>query len=242
MKRARLLRYARFQLNDYVIERGLLVLLLSVFNLLAPAISIRDIPRAHRFLTPVSPIAPEISIIFASLILVGVLFSSQEIVSRTRKLGYYRLLLAKPVSPVAFYTQLFIVHLLGFVLLISAVTAVFSLIALPLPLARITALAALAYVLLGGVGFLLSVFFNHDSIALIVVFAVSLLAKNYATEYAGIGPKLTNLLLPVDHVAALKPMLIGGPVDSADVLWVLIYGLTAVIAGIIALRYTQLAD
>jgi hypothetical protein len=126
-------------------------------------------------------------------------------------------------------------------MLISMVAALFSLAAIPVPLGRIAILVCLAFVLFGGVGFLISAFFNFDSVILIALVALSLLGKSFAPA-TGVRAKLANLLLPVDHLSALKPLILGGGVAANDVAWVVGYGLTAFILGLLAVRYSQLAD
>lgn len=242
MKRARLLRYSAWQMKDYAIERGIMVAILAVLNMTGPIFSIRDLDPAERVIAPGSPVAMQIVVVIASLILLGILFSSQELISRSRKQGYYRLVFAKPVNPVAFYGQLFIVHLVGSVLLLMVIAILFSVAAVPLPLARIAAVAALSYLLLGGVGFLMSAFVSRDAIALIVFVALSVLGKNVAATHAGFGVRFANLLIPVDHLAALKPLLVGGNAAPHDIGWVAGYGLVAFVLGLLAVRYRQLAD
>jgi hypothetical protein len=242
VKRARLLRYSPYQLKDYAIERGIMVLVLSALNLIGPITTLHDLPPSARVGGPDSPLAGQVLVIFGSLILLSVLFSSQEIVSRPRKHGFYRLIFSKPVSPTVFYGQLFAVQLAGSVLLLSLMAALFSFFAFPVPIGHIAMATATAFMLFGGVGFLISVFVNHDSVGLIALVGLSILGKGYVSDQTGVLPKLANLLLPVDHLVALKPLVVAGPVASADVVWVIGYGLTALILGLAAVRYTQLAD
>lgn len=242
MKRARLLRYARYQFRDFAFERALVVLLIASVNSVTPVMMIRDLPPAQRALGPESAMAAMISPMFVALIMLAVLFTSQELISRARKAGYYRLTFAKPVNPVLFYAQLFLIHLVGAVLLISIVTALFSLFAAPLPIGHFALVTAAAFILFGGFGFLVSVFLNHDSIVLILAVGLSILGKAYAAAHTGFGVKLANLLLPVDHLSALVPFLFGGPLSRPDAAWVLGYGLTVFGLGLIALRYRPLAD
>lgn len=242
MKRARLLGYARYQLIDFVLERGLMVFILSVLNLSGLVISILSEPPEKRALMRASGLGEDVLILFPSLILLAVLFSSQELISRPRKLSYYRLVFAKPVSPVRYYAQLFVLHLVGTVVFVTILTALFSAIALPMYLPGIAALTAIGFVLLGGIGFLLSAFINYDAVATIGLIGVAYIGEALSAKYSGLLVTFLRNLVPLKHVFGLMPLLLGGPVAASDLAWVLGYGLVAFALGLVALRHTQLAD
>jgi hypothetical protein len=242
MKRARLIPYAKYQLVDFVLERGIMVLILSVLNLSGLVISILSEPPEERARLREASLGTDVLILFPSLIMLAVLFASQELISRPRKLSYYRLVFAKPVSPVRYYSQLFVVHLVGTVAFVTLLTALFSVIALPMYLPGIAALTAIGFVLVGGIGFLLSAITNYDSMATIALIAVAFIGNALSAKYSGFLVTALSSALPLEHVFALKPLLLGTPVGMGDVAWVLAYGLTAFALGLVALRFTQLSD
>lgn len=242
MERARLVRYGRYQLQDFAVERVIFVVVLSVLNFGEPMMAARSLPRDQRIVAADSPFGMQVAVVFTTLILLAVLFCSQEIVSRQRKTGFYRFIFAKAVSPVAFYGQLFLVHLIGTVLIVTVLASLFSAVAAPVAVAHIAILTAIAFVLFGGVGFLASAFMRFDSIVVIVAFGVSALGKLAAAQYGGFAPKLANLLLPTDHLFALRPLIFGDPVHAADVAWVVGYGAAAIALALAGVRYRQLAD
>jgi hypothetical protein len=227
---------------DFLFERGFMVVVLCILNLSGLVVSIVSQPPEVRAHIREMPLGTDVLIIFPSLILLAVLFASQELISRPRKLSYYRLIFAKPVSPASYYAQLFAVHLIGTVALVTALTGLFSAIALPMNLLGIASLTAIGFVLLGGISFLLSVFINHDSFVTIGLIAVAYIGKALSAKYSGFLVTLLSNIIPLDHVFALRPLLVGAPVAASDVVWVLGYGLTAFILGLIAVRYKQLAD
>jgi len=229
-------------MKDYAVERGLMVVIISLLNIVPAVLRIRDTPPDERTLRAGSEVGSDVAIIFVTLILLAVLFSSQELIGRPRKQGFYRLIFAKPVNPVAFYAQLFVVHLVGTVALVSAIAGLFSVVAIGVSIPHIAALAALAFVLFGGVGFLASAFFNYDSFVVIVAVGLSVIGKSIAAARSGVGVKFANILIPIDHLAGLRPLILGGPVAGADVAWVLGYGLIAFVLGMFAVRYSQLSD
>jgi hypothetical protein len=229
-------------MTDFLFERGFMVFVLCILNLSGLVVSILSEPPEVRAHLREMPLGMDVLVIFPTLILLAVLFSSQELISRGRKLSYYRLIFAKPVSPAAYYAQLFVVHLIGTVVLVSLLTGLFSAIALPMHLSGIAAATAIGFVLLGGIGFLLSAFINHDSVVTIGLIAVAYIGKALSAHYSGFLVTLLSNVIPLDHVFALTPLIVGGPVAANDVVWVLGYGLTAFILGLVALRYKQLAD
>lgn len=242
MKRARLLRYGLYQLNDYFWERGAMVLIVAMLNLASSLIMLYNLPPQERVVVPGNEVAKDVLITFGTLILLAVLFSSQELIGRARKLGYYKLILAKPVNPVLFYGQLFLVNLLGTVIVITIISTLFSLIALPVPVGRIAAVTACGFILLGGIGFLASAFFNYDSLIVIGIIGVSFIVSAYGKAHGGIAASIAKVLPPVQQMHDMNSMMIGLDPSRTDVVWVLAYGLGAFVAGLIALRYRELAD
>jgi len=242
MEKARLIRYGRFQLQDFVIERVIFVVVLSALEIAAPMMAARSLPPAQRIVAAGSPLGAQVAVLFTTLILMAVLFCSQEIISRQRKGGFYRFIFAKAVNPVAFYGQLFLVHLVATVLLVCLLASIFSIVAAPVAVGHIAFLTAIAFILFGGIGFLASAFMRFDSIVVIGAFGVSALGKMAAAQYGGFAPKLANLLIPTDHLFALRPLIFGDPVHASDVAWVAGYGAAAIALALAGVRYRQLAD
>jgi hypothetical protein len=242
MKRSRLFRYARFQLGDYLWERGAMVVIIALLNVASSVIMLQNMPASERVMAPGSPLANDILITFGTLMLLAVLFSSQELIGRSRKLGYYKLIFAKPVNPVRFYGQLFFVNLAGTVLVIAILAAVFSVIAIPVSIWRIAAVTSCAFILLGGIGFLISAFVNFDSVLLIGIIGVSLLVSIYGEAHGGAAAAIAKVLPPVQQMHRLNGLMIGLPAKTTDLVLVLAYGIGAFVAGLIALRHRELAD
>ena len=242
MKRSRLLRYARYQLSDYFWERGAMVIIIALLNLASSVVMLHNLPVNERVIVPGNEVAKDVLITFGTLMLLAVLFSSQELIGRPRKLGYFRLIFAKPVNPVLFYGQLFLVNLIGTVIVIALVAALFSVIALPVPIMRIAALTACGFIFLGGIGFLASAFVNYDSLLVIGVIGVSLIVAGYGEAHGGVAAAVARVLPPVLQMHNMNRMMIGQSPDPGDLAWVLAYGTGAFIAGLVALRYRELAD
>lgn len=242
MNRARLTRYSLYQLADYFWERGAMVVVIGVFNLASSVIMLHNMSAKERVVVPGNDVAKDILITFGTLMLLAVLFSSQELIGRSRKLGYYKLIFAKPVDPVRFYAQLFLVNLIGTLIVVAALAAIFTIIAVPVSVVRIAAVTACAFVLLGGIGFLASAFTNYDSLLVIVIVGVSLLVSGYGEAHGGTAAAVATVLPPVQQMHRINALMIGQSVSQTDVVWALAYGIAAFVAGLVALRYRQLAD
>lgn len=242
MKRSRLLRYARYQLSDYFWERGAMVVIVGLLNLASSVVTLYDLPPEERVVVPGNEVAKDVLITFGTLMLLAVLFSSQELISRSRKLGFYKLIFAKPVNPVLFYGQLFVLNLLGTIILISILAGVFSVVTTPVPIWRIAAVTGCGFVLLGGIGFLASAFVNFDSLLVIGIVGVSLIVSIYGKAHGGIAAAVAKVLPPVQQMHNMNGLMIGLDANTTDVIWVLAYGIGAFIAGLVALRYRELAD
>ena len=220
-----------------------MVVIIAMLNLASSVIMLQSTqPVSERVIVPGSPIANDILITFGTLMLLAVLFSSQELIGRSRKLGYYKLILAKPVNPVLFYGQLFFVNLAGTLIVMAILSGIFSVIAAPVSIWRIGAVTSCAFILLGGIGFLISAFVNFDSLLLIAIVGVSFLVSIYGEAHGGAAAAIANVLPPVQQMQRLNGLMIGLQTKISDLVWVLAYGFGAFIAGLIALRRRELAD
>jgi hypothetical protein len=242
MKAARLARYARYQLTDYFWERGVMVVIIALLNLASSVIMLRSLPVGDRVIVPGNPVGNDILITFGTLMLLAVLFSSQELIGRSRKLGYYKLIFAKPVSPEMFYGQLFLVNLAGTVMVMAILSGIFTIVAIPVSVWRIAAVTSCAFILLGGIGFVISAFVNFDSIFLIGLLGVSLLVSTYGESHGGAAAAIAKVLPPVLQMHRLNGLMIGLDAKMTELIWVLAYGGGAFIAGLVALRRRELAD
>ena len=239
--RGRLLRYARWQLTDYLRERGISTLVLGAVVLLVPVLVGGD---------AVDAIAPTfLADNVGRLGILAALFALNGISSIDRQRGYFRFLFAKPVGVPRFYAQDFAVRLIGVLGVAALLLAVFTArTGIAFPLWAIGHIAV-TFVLVGGVGFLLSAITHRDGVALVAVYVATALLRGGvdALGWFGMGP--AGVLRPVVH--ALPPfhlldplrdaLATGTPVGAGDLLWVLAYGLGAFAAGLVVLRHRPLS-
>ncbi|MBA3645469.1 MAG: hypothetical protein H0W63_04770 [Gemmatimonadaceae bacterium] len=242
MKRSRLLRYALYQLSDYFWERGVMVAAIALLNLASSVISLHNLSPEERVIVPGNEVANAVLITFGTIMLLAVVFSSQELIGRSRKLGHYKLIFAKPANPALFYGQLFAVNFLGTIILITILAGVFSAVATPVSVWGIAAVTACGFILLGGIGFLVSAFVNFDSLLVMGIVGVSLLVSAYGEAHGGIATTVAKVLPPVRQMHNMSVVMIGLDANITDVIWVLSYGTGAFIAGLVALHFRELAD
>jgi hypothetical protein len=168
------------------------------------------------------------------------LLATGGMVSTDFAMGYYRPLFARPVSPPLYYLLRW---LLGGVLALT-VTAVVALAAAlrmgaDLPLGRALLQAALSYLLIGGLVFVLSTFTRRDwLIAILIIAAYTSLGFARALGVAGSGAAavLYDILPPLDLVDMADPLPSG-----RSLVYVLLYGIGLVGAALLVLRFRPLA-
>src|SRR5204862_446053 len=108
-----LAKYSLWQFRDFVLERGIAIVLIGC---LWSYVTFEPMRRAMGAqwrgdqTSPVWAIALQVS---AALVSLSVLIAMNGIVSTNRKSGYYRFLFSKPISPVVYYAQLFVVYMAG---------------------------------------------------------------------------------------------------------------------------------
>jgi hypothetical protein len=244
--RARLLRYAPYQLKDYVLERGLVTLLIVALTL-GPPLGIVRHQRGPGWGTGgdgaalLARLLVDVAVPVASL---TVLFAIHGISSLDRQRGYFRFLFSKPVSVAAYYAQEFVVRLVG-VLTVAALSAgtVAMLGGGAFP-GQLVAYVALTYALLGGVGFLLSALVQFDGLLLILVWLVAHTAIQVRRLYPHWIPEpVVRALPPVDKLDAARDAWLAGTgtFPAGDLLWAVGYGLACFVLGLVALRRRPLA-
>ena len=165
------------------------------------------------------------------------------IVSTNRKSGYYRFLFSKPISPVVYYAQLFVVYMAGVLVAMLILSGVLRTIFPALSVRNFLLYAAIIYVAMGGIGFFLSVATRYDWLTLAVVWLGSRILRDVFGAGTGWRSKAVELLPPVHKLDGLAGSLIGnGTANTTDVVWLLGYGLLFFVVGLAIIRYGSLAD
>lgn len=243
MTRGRLARYSLWQFRDFAIDRGVAIVIIGLlwgYLLIAP---LRAAMGASFAVGPGSPTWPLLISVTSSVVSLAVLIALNGLVSTDRKTGYYRFLFSKPVSPVAYYAQVFFVHMVGVVAAMSILSAILRTLVPSFDIVNFLLYAAVIYVAMGGIGFFLSVATRFDWLTLAAVWVGSRVLRDFYGPSPGWQGKAVELLPPVHKLSAVSHSLItNGTAQAGDVIWLLGYGALFFALGLLVLRRGSLAD
>jgi ABC-type transport system involved in multi-copper enzyme maturation permease subunit len=168
------------------------------------------------------------------------LLATAGMVSTDFSMGYYRPLFARPVSPPLYYLQRWIMGgILALVVTAGVGLASALRLGTDLPIGRVLVQAALCYLLLGGLVFLLSTVTRRDwliAVLIIAAYASLGLARSLGAAGSGAAAVLYVVLPPLRLVDISDPVPSGG-----DLLHVLLYGTGLVAAALGVIRFRPLA-
>ncbi len=232
MKRTNLTRYARWQLQDFFLDRGVALVLIGVL-LASP-----DVILMHRMSGPFQRDPNRILVgLAASTAIVFSLITLNAQVSGDRTRGYFRFLFAKPVSPAAFYAQQFVLWMLGLLAVVSALLGVFALTAGPVTPWPTLWYVALVYLGFGGLGFFISTVTRRDWLILIGLWTVSQILVSLYKDRDSWIENFFFLLPPVEHLDNAGRALVRGELaGGSDVAWILGYSAIFFVLGLFVLH------
>lgn len=259
-RRGRVGRYGLWQLRDYAADRGGPTLIISV--LLG---YITASPMKSTFDRNVASLPPKLIAkwggadaaravmerefnemflrnILGSLVFLGALLAMNGIVANDRKLGFYRFFFAKPVHPSHYYGQAFVVHTLGFVVVVTLLFLLYGALLWPVLSAPLIQAVTVMFVMYAGITFMLSAAARWDWLSL-VTFTVtgSFLWDRFGASSAPLA-RLIYLFPPLSRTGEVY-----AAVSRAETLpWPLLgwyggYGLLCFVIGLVVLRYRRLA-
>jgi ABC-type transport system involved in multi-copper enzyme maturation permease subunit len=256
--RARLGAYALWQLRDYLLDRGVatfLITALTGYLSAAPAYFMlrQNFDRAELVAQYGSAAAARVAIAHEAsaaflngtlgvIVFLGALLAMNGIVANDRKLGYFRFLFSKPMSPARYYGQAFAVHTGGWLLIIGLLAFVYGLFIYPL--LSVTFLGGLGLVFLcyAGVAFLLSATARWDWLSLVfVTVATTFLHARFGASASPFA-RLLYLLPPLHETAGVYTALAEGvALPWHSIAWLGGYGAACFLAALVVLRYRRLA-
>jgi len=233
MTGSNLRRYALWQLRDFARDRGAALLIVGFllgFTVVGPVGALgRPIDQGLAKNLLVATLG-QLSSILAFITLNG-------IISTDRKMGYFRFLFSKPISIPSYYSQLFIVYLVGFLGAIAILLGGFSIFARPVSPFAPLAYCALVFLSLGGIAFLVSSLFRHDWPILAAIILGSAILHQMWQYQEGWRRMVLSILPPVYKLTQALPDIVNrGVVNTQDVLWLLGYSAICFAAGIYVLR------
>ena len=226
-------RYAIWQFRDFIRERGIALILVGVligFSVIGPFKAMGanlDDRMAERMLSAVLLQVPFVSAFIAL----------NGIVSNDRKRGYFRFLFSKPVSIPAYYAQLFVVYLVGFLVIIAILLGIFSIFTQPVSPVGPLIFCAVVFLSFGGIAFLVSSLFRHDWPILAAIFLGSVILHSMWQYEEGVKRMVLSVLPPIYKL----PDLIGTIVQDRTmptntILWLFGYSAMCFVAGLFVLR------
>ena len=237
---ARLVEYAPWLARDYLTNQGPatgIVVLLVGITTVVPAIQGLMGGRASFGQIPLDLANNMLRVIVTPLAFIGVLFSTNGIVANDRKLGYYRFLFAKPVSPPWYYATAFLVHGLGLLVISLAIAGIWYVAVRPEVPLKLLLVVAIIYVAYGGVGFLLSAAWRFDWLSLVTVMLVANVGWTVWGKETGIRHSLLYLLPPVHRDDDVYGMVVrSASVPWESIAWLMGYGIICFVLGMIVIR------
>ncbi|MEO8908929.1 MAG: hypothetical protein ABI408_01710 [Gemmatimonadaceae bacterium] len=243
MNRGRLAKYSLWQFRDFVIERGIAIVMIGLllgYVLLEP---LRRAMGAGFSVDASSPARPVLIMVTSSIVSLAVLMAVNGIVSTDRKMGYYRFLFAKPVSPVAYYAQLFFVYMVGVLASMLVLASLLHSVTPSFGIVKFLIYTALIFVAMGGIGFFISVATRFDWLTLAAVWLGSRVLRDIYGSKPGLAGKLVQVLPPVHKLNDIATdIIVNGSAAASDVVWLAGYGAVFFVLGLGLLRYGPLAD
>jgi hypothetical protein len=242
MTSARLGKYALWQFRDFVMDRGIAIVLIGFlwgYVLIEPLHRAMGSSFAAGANSPAFPLLVTVS---SSMVSLAVLMALNGIVSTDRQMGYYRFLFAKPVSSVAYYVQAFFVYMFGVLVAMLLLGLALHSVAPIFNVVNFILYAALIYIAMGGIGFFISVATRFDWLTLAAVWLGSRVLRDIYGAKPGFASKLVELLPPVHKLNQVAMTMISGvSAPTRDVLWLLGYGALFFALGLVLLQRGSLA-
>jgi hypothetical protein len=237
-----LARYSLWQFRDFVVDRGIAIVIIGV---LWGTVLIEPLRRTMGPVFADNPLSPTWSLLMtavSSVVSIAVLIALNGLVSTDRKMGYYRFIFAKPVSPAAFYAQLFVVYMIGVIVCMLLLASILHHILPRFSILNFLIYTAIIYIAMGGIGFFISVATRFDWLTLAAVWLGSHILRNLYRTKPVMG-KLVEVLPPVHKIDEVATGIISyRSAPGWDIAWLVGYGAVFLVLGLVLLQRGQLAD
>jgi hypothetical protein len=243
--KGRLTAYAGYQLRDYFATRALPIVIataLASWGFAAKrGVTLSDLDPTGG-IDARERIQQAFELLLVIFAFVAGAAAAQGLVSRHRSREYDRVLFSRPISPVRYYSQGFVLAGIGGVVIATVGAEVYAVAVHPVSLPGVAGYVALAWVLVGGLAFLLSVLTVFHLPLLALVLAADLAVDHYMTALSrvGVGPVAATVqyLLPPAHVlVALRGVFARGfLVDPRALAWPVCYGVACIVIAVVLLR------
>ncbi|MDB4876747.1 MAG: hypothetical protein JWM41_3193 [Gemmatimonadetes bacterium] len=249
-RRARLLRYGGWQARDYLINVA--VISIGLFGLMGTLEimqlgAMEAMAMGNRaFVANLGRMrAQSFMHVFAIYATVGPIVALSGIIANDRAMGYVRFLFAKPLNPLLFYLQSFLVRLAGYFAVAGVLLAAYGYFDPVGDLERVAVGLLLGFVAYGGVLFLASALTKYDGLVTVAFLLLATLAWGKWETATGVRRFIPYLFPPVgkfsdvnNWVANLNPFDPRAPAvfPGKWVAWTVCYGVACLLLGLVALR------
>ena len=243
MRRARLWSYIGWQARDFVTERGAPLLIVATLMSFPIIMGLRNLGNNMPPLQAATSARYGILQLFAEFALISVLIGINGVVSNDRVKGYYRFLFAKPVSIPRYYAQAYVVNGVGLVLTALGVLGAIFALGYPVFPARVLLMVALVYLSLGGLGFFYSTLARFDWVLMGATWGLAqVLRAVYPAQESRAG-RVIDVVLPPFHQLRDTGLVLarGETPETATLVWLLAWGLSGFVVGLLILRRRPLA-
>jgi hypothetical protein len=261
MRRSRLGSYALWQARDYLMDRGIPTLIVSVlFGYLTVAPMVANVRRGienmpQRLIAKYGSIElarvallkdinePFLRTFLGVIVFLGALLAMNGVIANDRNKGYYRFLFAKPVSPLRYYGQAFVVHWAGFLAISVLLALLYGQLVSPLLSGPLLAGMATMFLLYGGIVFALSAAFRRDWLLLVLITALSTYLWDRFGESESILSKLLYLLPPLNRTTEIYYAVASHSAVNWRLLsWFGAYGAACVVAGLLVIHTRRMGE
>lgn len=248
VRHAQLRRYLVWQTGDFVMNTAIVTLVL--FGLLG-MLTIMNLRAQEAYMFAQHRVMPDAAKIssfremFSTYAMVGPLIALSGVVSTDRSSGYTRFLFAKPMSPLRFYLQSFLLRFAGFLAVGAVLVFAYGFFEPAVFSPRLFADLSVVFFAVGGVVFLLSVVSKFDGLIAIVFLLVSSIVWAKWEKAEGVRHAATFLFPPIGKITELHLWLVqvnqlGNraeiPFPTSSALWMAGYGLACAVLGLYLLR------
>lgn len=248
MTRGRLSAYLlRYQLRDFGVMRAVLPTLFAIFiTWMTLKTDGRGMdwasPRGQRFMADVLQFIGG-----AMYIGLAGFLGIARLVTDDRSNGYFRFYFSKPVSIERFYVQQWLLHGAGFTAIIGLLGLWLQSATVSIPIGGLMTVMGLMWILVGGVGFLLSVMTNYDALLLVTGFIASKMLHGYKeAEGSSMSEwlrQVTRFTFPTQKLNHIQNELFAGrDLPVPHTMHVAGYGLAAFVLGVVLLRRRSFAQ
>lgn len=263
MRRSRVGAYGLWQLRDYLMDRGLptlFVLLMLGYITIAPMLNMLNHrmddmaarPAAVARLGGVDAMRAKLlhdasrgvlGNFLGVVVYLGAMLAFYNFVAADRKQGFYRFLFAKPVHPLRYYGQAFVIHWVSYVIIVAGMLAAYGFFVVPVLRPQILGVCAAMFLLYGGILFLLSAStVRADWLLLILVTVLSTVLWDKFGDSTSIFANFLYVFPPLHRTGEIYTAAAAAtPVSRTLLGWFAGYGLACVIGALAVIRYRRMA-